>query len=269
MALYQDQFEEKHDFEPTQPVRYLVIASTPRCGSHMLGHSLHETGRFGFPLEYANKANLQEWQRICGTKDAESTIRAIIQRRTSPNGVFAIKLHYSHIAALGGFTAVKRLFPDAHYVLLTRSNALNQAISFAIASQTGVWIDGQEGESSTAQYDRCLIDKCLRRVLKDNASWKYLLAANGCRHIEMDFDGAKGDIGGAIKRIADFMDIQVPDAVIPEAPVTRRQGGTTNQEWAQRYIDEGDGGVLFPCGKSKSIVPNLRLLKAVAGFAKG
>ncbi len=268
MALYQEQFEEKYNFNRTRPRRYLVIASTPRCGSHMLGHTLHQTERFGFPLEYANSDNLKNWRSICGTNDTESTVCEIMNRRTSPNGVFAIKLHYSHIANLGGFDTVKRLFPNAHYVLLTRSNALSQAISFALASQTGIWIDGQEGDASMARYDRALIDKCLRRVLKENAAWRYLLAANGCRHIEMDFDSVKEDIAEAIKRIANFSNIEMSDDVVPAAPVTRRQGGSINREWARRYLEEYENGVLFPEQTPGKFFPKLQIVKAAAGLVK-
>lgn len=268
MALYQEQFEEKYNYSPTQPRRYLVIASTPRCGSHMLGHTLHQTECFGFPLEYANNDNLKNWQCIYGTGDAQSTIGAIMKRRTSPNGVFAIKLHYSHIVNLGGFEAVMRIFPNAHYVMLTRSNVLGQAVSFALASQTGIWIDGQKGDTSLARYDRALIDRCLRRVLKDNAAWKYQLATSGCRHIEMDFDAVKDDIGEAIKRIANFADVELPETAIPAAPVTRPQGGSINREWIRRYLDEYEGGLLFPEREAGKLSRTLQSLKVAAGQAR-
>ncbi len=49
--LYEQQFSLQNNFEKGVDIRKtLVIASTPRCGSHFLGHALHQTGQFGFPL---------------------------------------------------------------------------------------------------------------------------------------------------------------------------------------------------------------------------
>ncbi len=147
MKLYEEQFSGSHDFpRQERPDKTLIIASTPRCGSHMLGHTLHETGAFGFPLEYANPANLREWKRRIEMESTEEVIRELTQRRTSPNGVFGIKLHYTHINVLGGFDGVQALFPEAYYVLLSRKDVLKQAVSLAIAKQTGVWIAGQQPE---------------------------------------------------------------------------------------------------------------------------
>ena len=48
MHLYQDQFSETHDLPViNKPSKVLIIASTGRSGSHMLGHALHQTNCFG------------------------------------------------------------------------------------------------------------------------------------------------------------------------------------------------------------------------------
>ena len=41
MHLYEDQFSEEYDFPRLEkPTKILIIASTARCGSHMLEHAL-------------------------------------------------------------------------------------------------------------------------------------------------------------------------------------------------------------------------------------
>jgi LPS sulfotransferase NodH len=242
--LYKDQFSESHDFPHQEtPDKTLVIASTPRCGSHMLGHTLHQTGAFGFPLEYANPANLQEWKRRIKTDSTERVITELTRRRTSPNGVFGIKLHYTHINVLGGFASVQALFPAAHYVLLSRKGILKQAVSLAIARQTGVWIAGQEPKhNNPPQYRFEQIEKCLREVILDNASWRYTLAANGCNYIEMDFDSVRKNLGASVQTIADFMGVQLGDDQAQEEHVTSRQGSSLNEEWVARFIRDFENG---------------------------
>jgi trehalose 2-sulfotransferase len=239
MHLYENQFSEVHDFPHVEvPSKVLVIASTARCGSHMLGHALHQTGKFGFPLEYANPVNLGEWRKRLEIDDFQQVMTEIQRRRTSPNGVFGIKIHYPHLQQFGGFENLCRFFPDAHYVILSRKDVLSQAVSHSIASQTGVWIAGQEPVNDDPKYDFDHIDRCLRQALINTASWRYTLAASGCNCIEMDFDQVRRDPAASIQEIARFIDIQIDAVDIPQEQVTTKQGSNRNAEWANRFISE-------------------------------
>lgn len=81
MHLYEDQFSEQYDFpRQDKPTKILIIASTGRCGSHMLGHALHKTNKFGFPLEYANPVNLAEWKKRLEIEELQEVL-AEIQRK--------------------------------------------------------------------------------------------------------------------------------------------------------------------------------------------
>lgn len=143
--LYAKQFSESLDFPEVEgPTKIIVIASTPRCGSHMLGHAMWQTSQFGFPLEYLNPRNLSVWRKRFCSRNVADTLSAIERKRTSPNGVFGIKIHYSQLRQLGGFAGLAEYFPHACYVLLSRADVLMQAVSYSVALQTGVWIAGQK-----------------------------------------------------------------------------------------------------------------------------
>lgn len=221
------------------------------------------TTRAAFPLEYANAANLLEWEKRLNTRALSDTLRELQRRRTSPNGVFSIKMHYSHIRQFGGFNGVMRAFPNAYYVLLSRKDALRQAISYSIASQTGVWIDGQEAVKSDPAYDFDDIDRKLRAIIKDNASWRYILAANGCHYMEMDYSVARTDIAAAIGRIAAFMRLEVSPGRIPPQPVTKAQSNKINEEWTKRFLADHNGKTLFETDRAR-IGKLKRVLGAVA-----
>jgi len=246
MELYEDQFDEARDFPPYEgPSKVLVIASTGRCGSHMLGHALQRTGCFGFPLEYANPTNRPGWEKRFGRQSTEQLMADLRRRRTSPNGVFGIKIHHAHVREFGGFDGVRRTFPDARYVILTRGNVLGQAVSFSLAKQTGVWIEGQPVVNENPQYDFQDIDRCLRQTILENASWRYLLASHGVPFIEMDFDGVLRDLEGSIRRLAGFLEIEVPDESIPRQQVTKRQSKSINREWTERFLADHGGEELL------------------------
>jgi LPS sulfotransferase NodH len=261
--LAEEQFSEARDFpEWKGGSKVLIIASTPRCGSHMLGHALHATGCFGFPLEYAQPGNLMRWRKRLGTKGLEETLHGIRRLRTSPNGVFGIKIHYGHLREFGGFARVKALFPDAYYVLLTREDALKQAVSYEIASQTGVWISGQKTETKP-RYDFERIDRRLRQTVRDNAAWRYVLAANGCRVLQMNYGAAASDLPGAVLEVARFMGVEVPPGKIPTRSATQRQESPLNAEWAKRYLEEGGRRDLWNRGFTLA-----RLRRGVGGRLK-
>jgi LPS sulfotransferase NodH len=241
MHLYKDQFSEKLDFpRVAAPSKVLIIASTARCGSHMLGHALHKTNKFGFPLEYANPANLAEWKRRLKITDFQEVMVEIQRRRTTSNGVFGIKLHYPHINQFGGFANVVKSFPNAYYILLSREDVLKQAVSLSIASQTGVWIFGQKPVNDNPEYDFSHIDKCLRDTILNNSLWRYTLAASGCNYIEMNFDYVRNNLVQSIEKIASFIDIDINRIEIPNEQVTKKQSNRRNAEWATKFSSEFD-----------------------------
>lgn len=230
---------EEYDFpKKDKPSKILIIASTGRCGSHMLGHVLHKTNCFGFPLEYANPANLAEWKKRLGKKNLPDVLTEIQKRRTSPNGIFAIKIHYSHLKQFGGFHQLAKFFPNAYYLHLSRNDILRQAVSLAKAKQTGVWIAGQKPVNNYPTYIFKEIDRCLRQTILDNSSWRYVLAANGCNYIDMKFEMVLNNLIPSIKKIASFMDVFIDPEKIPEEPVTKKQSSDMNSIWAEKFISE-------------------------------
>jgi trehalose 2-sulfotransferase len=239
MNLYEDQFSKGHDFPIVEkPNKILVIASTGRCGSHMLGHALYNTNSFGFPLEYANRGNLARWQQRFATDNFAKVMTAIQQHRTSENGVFSIKVHYNHLQQFGGFGHFKSMFPNAKYILLSRHDVLKQAVSLAIANQTGVWIAGQQPVNEHPVYNAEEITYCLRQTIQFNASWRFILAASGVDYIEMEFNEIKRDLAGSIAKIAEFVGTEV--STIPDKQATEKQSNALNIEWTRRFLQDFD-----------------------------
>ncbi|WP_394220686.1 Stf0 family sulfotransferase [Alteromonas gracilis] len=234
--LYEDQFSESHNFlESTAAIKTLVIASTPRSGSHFLGHALHKTGHFGFPLEYANPKNLKKWEEVLGVKGIQNVLEKLQSIRTSPNGVFAIKSHYTHLQGFGGLREFTKLVNNPYFVLLTRQDILKQAISLSIARQTGVWISGQQAKSDALKYDEADITYCLKRTILHNASWKYLLASSNVKYMEVSFEEAKTNLANTVRTVANFMEMDIPEKNVPTTPATKKQSNSVNEEWEDRF----------------------------------
>lgn len=246
MNLYQPQFAPALDIpDAPAPRRSLIIASTPRSGSHMLGYALAATGRMGVPYEYCNPANLAEWQKRLATSNAPATLQAIMQRRTTPNGIFSIKAHYSQVGTLGGPAAFLAAFPDPRIVHIRRADVLRQAISFSIAMQTGVWISEQEPVTRTARYDGRAINTWLRDIATQNARWTTALRASGLPVLALEYEAVCDDLPGTLRRIATLLEIDLPAHAMPAAAATRTQAVTgQTDDWIARFAARRDRGML-------------------------
>jgi trehalose 2-sulfotransferase len=241
MKLYHKQFSEDLD-EPLSsgPERTILIASTPRCGSHMLGHAMASTGLLGVPFEYANPANLTEWRRRLDTATPEATFAALMSRRTSPNGVFAIKAHYSHCESLGGPARFLGFWPSLTVVHLCRADVLQQAISFAVARQTGVWITGQEAEQEGADCDIRMIAECLDDIAVQNARWISAFATSGITPLSIRYEDAVDDLAATVTRVARHAGaIGANDVAQVTAKTTRQGHSARTEDWISRYAAKG------------------------------
>lgn len=240
MPLYVDQFSTEYDFPPydAEPTCTYVIASTPRSGSHMLGHALGSTGALGFPLEYLNRANLPSWQRRLGAETPRQTLDAIKRIRTSPNGCFGLKLHYDQLVSIAPHIEPGDLLDRARVVRLRRRDLLAQAVSLAVARQTGSWISAQVPTREPV-YDGDAIEKALGDIAWSDAQWDVALARMGVQPLDLAFEEVVADVDAAVKRVAAFLGI--PDAALRPRPTPRpaQQSGNVNEVWQRTFILEG------------------------------
>lgn len=240
MNLYSDQFSTEHDYPPFTPAppRRYVIASTPRCGSHRLGHALAATGHLGFPLEYLNPANLPTWERRFGTQGPRETLRALWRVRTSPNGCFGLKLHYRQLAGVASTLPPEDLLGGAAIIRIRRPDLLGQAISLVRARQTGVWISAQAPVRQPF-YDGDAIAGAIADLSARNAGWEEVLARAGIQPLDLTFEEVVGDPDGAVRRVAEFLEVDLGDRTERSMPQPRRQGDRLNESWRSRFLAEG------------------------------
>ncbi|MEM1274449.1 MAG: Stf0 family sulfotransferase [Pseudomonadota bacterium] len=240
MNLYESQFDRKHDVARVgDPVTTVLIASTPRCGSHMIGHAMAATGRLGVPFEYANRANMVEWMRRLGTDTPRATLDAIMQRRTSPNRVFGIKAHFEQIAVFGSIDAFLAALPGLRVVHLRRADILRQAVSYAFAKQTGVWIAGQEATRPKAEFDYGLIERCLTDIAIQNAQWSSAFRDRKLDVLEITYETAVLDVAVAVDRIAAFCGVLDPGQTL-NAPVStsKQSNRSRTEDWIERFVEQ-------------------------------
>lgn len=236
------QFRPEYDFPDRGSIDIAyIIASTPRCGSHYLGHVLRGTGRFGYPLEYFHPGNIRSWATRFGTSTVIDTFHRIIRARTSPNGCFGLKLHLRQYVWTSMHQPIDSLLPRPRVVFLRREDLLAQAISLARARQSSSWISAQP-ELRPPVYSGVLIERSLREIALANAGWTVALATEGWPVLDITYEAVRSDSTGAMTTIGEFVGIELPDNIDSALPVQlERQADSLNTEWRERYLTSTGG----------------------------
>jgi len=236
-VAYPDQFVEAMDlgeYVGETSLKYL-IASTPRCGSHMLGHALYEAGGFGVPLEYFNGSNLKEWKKRFSGQDLQSIYKSIVRLRSTEKGVFGVKAHWDQY---NNNVLKKQLQDDFHFakvIFLYRADLLSQSISLVMAKQTGAWISSAK-KQKVAEFEYDSIVEAAVRINKLNYGWwchlsRYYSADQLMVLKYEDLIRAGDDV---FDSVGNFIS---PNSRKVASPLkVKKQSSSLNPEWRQLFL---------------------------------
>jgi trehalose 2-sulfotransferase len=189
-------------------VRSYVVCSTPRSGSGLLCRGLASTGVLGAPLEYLNAVHRgilsERWG--CG-EDLGGYIAALHDRRSTPEGMFPIKVHWDQLVAVRAEATssnvdrfswdvadgvLSALFPNPVFVRIFRLDLDRQAVSLWRAQHSNVWSVAEENEahaeSHHAPYSFEGIEQCRRSIEIGEACWTRLLRRVGADPVIVSYE---------------------------------------------------------------------------------
>jgi LPS sulfotransferase NodH len=259
------------DLAPSPLEKVLVIASIARSGSSLLCEDLRLTGGAGVPKEYLNPrtirsdGSLSELRlhpprrrtsarialrfsattrghasspiRLYSARQVTSYLRRCVSLRTTPNGVFSLKVQPEHwqrqptgTSPLG---AALRDIPSS-WVFLRRSDRLRQAISWAKADQTAQWVSAQPAAAMrTPSYDEQLITRMLDRIKEEEEHWEEYFQAHRIETLRITYEDYCQDRVAGIMTISAFAGLGVTPSRLSDMP---RQADDLNEEWRARYL---------------------------------
>lgn len=165
-GLYDNQGENR-------PSRLIVILCTPRSGSSLLADFLHKNEGC-LPLEYiqpfqhlprlANRWNCLDGDVI----NLERFAQALIRYRTSQSGTLGITVHGSHLPI---WCVLRKYFVNipTQYIRLTRDDIIAQAVSYAIAKRTKIWLSWH-AKFEHPDYSFSLVHDLLLKIQSQNTA---------------------------------------------------------------------------------------------------
>jgi LPS sulfotransferase NodH len=228
----------------------LIVCATQRSGSTLLCELLKATGVAGVPREYFQHfkdtgISDQPRQYLAGVSDpavlellppldpgvpeTSFDFEAVRRAGTTPNGVFAAKVMWSHApdlwARLGG-RSLEDVFGPLRYVQVVRRDKVAQAVSLWTAIQTQAW---RSGDAVTAEpvYSFTAIKHLVGWLQAGEDGWSEWLRRRSPDVVVYE-DFAR-DPSPTIEHLT--------GVAAPDAPLLR-QSGTRSREWTSRYLAE-------------------------------
>ena len=241
-------YEGEFDFPARQepPARPYLFASVPRSGSTYASHLLWATGCLGAPLEYLNFEPAGPFGFAYASPARQAELwRSVLQRRTSPNGVFGLKAFPLQLQALHEHNAplmaqVMRLLfaraEGARVVQLRRRNRTAHAISYARALASGIWRSEQEGpDRPEPEYSREAVTRAEVLIDEQEGAWRAMYRDLRIEPLEIWYEDVLSDPHGTIQAVASHLGVPVERGAAVAVPPIVRQSQAGARAWAERH----------------------------------
>jgi LPS sulfotransferase NodH len=251
-------FEPESDCPPYDGERiYYVICAPPRTGSNLLCNLMAGSGVMGVPDEYFHPRG--GWKIMAerlglsrdGKVDMAAYINGLESLRTTPNGVFGVKIQYWMMPPLIKNRVISTFFPGARFIFLTRRDHVAQGVSFDMASQTGKWSSQRppsnrwmqplSGSQPNTQYspeepvyDRKRIMEAINFVLREQTSWEAFFAINDIRPYRAEYERLIEDTHAVCEEVCDHIGVTTDHQFTLDRAPIKRQRSDLNQQWMRR-----------------------------------
>lgn len=240
-------YEGKFDFPlwQGQPTLPYLFASVPRTGSTFLSHLLWRSGCLGAPLEYLNFEPGGPYGFVTHSPDSQQRLwRSVINRRTSPNGVFGLKCFPLQLAALQEsnpelLDSVMRMLLSAgderRIIHLHRRDRAAHAISYARAMLSGVWRKEQEraGQMDPA-FSTAAIGRAESLIDEQEGAWAAMYRDLRITPLELWYEDVVAVPEVALAAVADYLGVKIDPAGAVRIPEVERQSQDGAQYWAEK-----------------------------------
>jgi LPS sulfotransferase NodH len=132
---------------------------------------------------------------------------------------------------------LEEIAPAPVFVYLTRRDKIRQAISQAVAGQTGRWRQFRPTakEHPKLEYDFDEIVHLLANLQNCEDHWRRFFRANGLAPFEIAYEDLSGDYAATLRRL--FDGLGRTDAPIPP-PRLHKHSDLYVQEWMDRFMAE-------------------------------
>ena len=226
------------------------ICCTMRSGSYLLAEALTNTGLAGKPGEHITGL-LEPWHEDFELDDYRSALRGVLERGTADRifgtkvmwpwfGDFVGKLqHLANRDARSLAELIAEIFPNPHYISLTRRDKLRQTISLGRAVWTNVWrsteSENQKGRVEDLRIDPRVVDHEMRVIRDLEASFDRFFTQEGIQPHRVVYEELVDGYEQTALEILDFLRINRPRTVTFRPRLLQRQWDDASDALLRQY----------------------------------
>ena len=244
---------EKYDCPTIACDKSCIIFTNTRTGSSWLSIGLYRAG-LGVPMEYFHQDYIQQFVdrnaiRPHPSEDfSQSYIRTITDLRTTPNGVFGVKIHTNqwvdfwktyepeHKQNSAYYRQkLERSFINPHFIFLYRKDMLSQAISMYIAQESESW-SSEVPAKKQVEYDFDTIKSYLEVTMENTKFVRSIQQYTSFPKMTLTYEELKEDYYGSLRSIASFLNKEIVLTENVGNNTIEKQGNLRNEEWKSRFL---------------------------------
>lgn len=216
--------------------RTLFVCFTNRSGSTFLGEALASTGSVKPAREYLNHPVVK---RQSSQREIESFDAYLIDlaERFTHGGVFTLKAGLRQLYYLAKLGFIGDVLKSPSFLLIERDDVLAQAVSWAVALQTGQWKSTQDSAQSNLEFDFDVIDTRIDSILAENAAFKAFFARNDCTVEFVRYEQLRSNPAEVIADLAASLKLD-RTTYNPDRVNIAPQRSSVNAEWRELYLEK-------------------------------
>ena len=234
------------------PAISYIIASVQRSGTHLLCSILRSTGIAGTPEEHFLSKPGETWEKRWGAPSRVAYVQNVLRQNTATNGVFGAVVMWSYFERmlemlqeipayknLNGAQLLAAVFNTPRYIWMRRRNHVEQAVSWAMASQTGIWAQtGEEKLQAPAvpKFDFKVIDEWCNRIAAHDDGWASYFRENQIEPLILFYEDVVASHRTAAERVLEFLELPFPPDLEIPPPAVEKQANQISEEWAASYL---------------------------------
>jgi LPS sulfotransferase NodH len=235
-----------------KPAISYIIASVQRSGTHLLCSILRSTGMAGSPEEYFLSKPEETWEKRWGTPSRIAYVQGVLKHNTAANGVFGTVVMWSYFERmlqllqeipeyknLNGAQLLAAVFTKPKYIWMRRRNHVEQAVSWAMACQTGAWTQKAEDKSqphAIPKFDFKVIDEWCKRIAAHDEGWANYFRDNQIEPLVLFYEDVVASHRSAAERALEFLGLPFPPGMEIPTPAVEKQATRISKDWAARYL---------------------------------
>lgn len=212
---------------------------------------MQNTGIAGSPDEFFLSRPGETWEGRWGAPSRHAYLQRVLRDNTGINNVFGAVVMWSYFERMlqmlqeipeynksSGAELVSAVFNRPKYVWLRRRSRVEQAVSWAMACETGVWAQkaGVKRQSdSTLKFDFRVIDEWCNRIAVHDAGWEAYFRQSRIEPLVLFYEDILVSHHAAAWSVLKFLELPLPERLEIPAPAVEKQANKVSAEWAASY----------------------------------